>query len=42
VHDNAQRAPVALACVTRNTQLTFQTILRLIPSGMYSLPIKLF
>jgi hypothetical protein len=42
VHADTQRAPAALACVTRNAQFTFQTILRLIPSGMHSLPIKLF
>jgi hypothetical protein len=29
VHDDTQRAPAALACVTRNAQFTFQTILRL-------------
>jgi hypothetical protein len=29
VHDDTQRAPVTLACVTRNAQFTFQTFLRL-------------
>jgi hypothetical protein len=38
---HADTHPAALACVIRNAQFTFQTILRLIPSGMHSLPIKL-
>jgi hypothetical protein len=29
VHDNTQRAPAALACVTRNAQFTFQIFFRL-------------
>jgi hypothetical protein len=42
VRADTKRAPAALACVTKNEQFTFQTILRLTLSGMHSLPIKLF